>query len=119
MGFEILSPDLPEKMYPGVFIKYNVRPLFGIKMTWVTEITHVQEPDYFVDEQRIGPYGIWHHEHHLFDIDGGVLMKDKIYYQPPLGWLGDLANGLIIKGKLNEIFEFRRKALIEIFGEFK
>lgn len=118
MGFEILNPDLPEKMYPGIFIPYKVSPLFGLKMTWVTEITQVHEPEYFVDEQRMGPYAIWHHEHHLKEINGGVEMKDWIHYQPPFGWLGDIANALIIKNKLNEIFAFRKKVLEDVFGVY-
>lgn len=119
MGFHILSPHLPEKMYPGCFIRYHVSPLLNLKLEWVTEITHVSAPDYFVDEQRKGPYTIWHHEHHLEDISGGVLMRDIIHYQPPFGILGDIANELTIKGKLKEIFAFRKIALEEIFGKWQ
>ncbi|MFT4968697.1 MAG: ligand-binding SRPBCC domain-containing protein [Chitinophagales bacterium] len=118
MGFEIKG-DLPEKMYPGMMIQYKVSPLLGIKMTWVTEITHVQMGEFFVDEQRVGPYKMWHHQHHIKEIPGGVLMEDIIDYQAPLGFLGDIANILIIKKQLAEIFEYRRIALENRFGIFK
>ena len=115
MGFDITSEDLPEKMYEGMIISYKVSPLFGIKTTWVTEITKVKDKRYFVDEQRIGPYKIWHHQHFLEEKDGGVLMSDIVSYQPPFGPLGNIANSLIIKNKLNEIFAYREKVLNELF----
>ena len=118
MGFETLS-DVPEKMYPGLFIHYKVSPLFGIKMNWTTEITYVQEPNYFVDEQRVGPYAIWHHEHHFKEIEGGVEMLDRVNYKIPLGILGKIAHPLVVKGKLEEIFEFRIKRVEEIFGKWE
>lgn len=118
MGFDIQSADLPESMYEGMIIAYKVSPLLGIKMQWVTEITTVRDQEYFVDEQRVGPYAMWHHEHHIRAIEGGVLMDDIVSYRPPLGFLGSIANSLVIKSKLNEIFEYRTKALNEKFGEF-
>lgn len=119
MGFNITSQHLPEKMYPGMIISYKVSPLLNLKMTWVTEITHVEELDYFVDEQRVGPYKMWHHEHKVEPIEGGVLMKDLLSYQPPMGFLGGIANSLVIKNKIHEIFDYRRKALDQIFGTFQ
>lgn len=119
MGFEIITDDLPEKMYPGMIIAYKVSPVLGIKMTWVTEITHVEDQVFFVDEQRAGPYTIWHHEHKLEVIDGGVLMTDIVTYKPPLGILGRIANGIFIRKQIKEIFAYRDKAVIDIFGEFK
>ncbi|MEP2026103.1 MAG: SRPBCC family protein [Reichenbachiella sp.] len=118
MGFDIIS-EAPDKMYPGLIVTYTVSPLFGIKTAWMTEITHMVEGKFFVDEQRIGPYALWHHQHLIEPIENGVLMKDIVTYAPPLWWIGKLANRLIIKRKLNEIFEFRRKALIKVFGEVK
>ena len=118
MGFNITSGDLPDKMYPGMIISYKVSPLLGIKMTWVTEITQVRDKKYFVDEQRVGPYAIWHHEHIIEKIDGGVRMKDIISYKPPLGFLGAIANSLLIKRQLKAIFDFRVKALESEFGTF-
>jgi ligand-binding SRPBCC domain-containing protein len=116
MGFDITTPHLSEKMYPGMIISYNVKPLPVFKTNWVTEITQVREEEYFVDEQRVGPYKIWHHQHILDDHEKGILMKDLVTYLPPLGFLGAIANSLIIRGKLEEIFAFREKAVIDIFG---
>ncbi len=118
MGFDIVSENLPEIMYPGMMIAYKVSPLLNIKMNWVTEITHVKEPEYFVDEQRVGPYSIWHHQHHIKKIDGGVLMTDIVNYLPPFGFLGRIANILVIKKQLNEIFSFRTLKLEEVFGKY-
>lgn len=119
MGFDILTSELPEKMYPGMIIAYKVSPILGLKMTWVTEITHVREKEYFVDEQRVGPYAIWHHEHKIKSIDGGVLMTDIVSYKPPFGILGTIANGLFIRKQLKAIFDYREKAVIDIFGHIK
>ncbi|MFY0624664.1 MAG: SRPBCC family protein [Reichenbachiella sp.] len=116
MGFNITS-EVPKAMYQGLIVTYKVTPLLGIKTDWMTEITHIKEGEYFVDEQRVGPYSLWHHQHHLEPIKEGVLMKDIITYAPPMWLLGILANKLIIKRKLKEIFEFRRQALVQEFGE--
>ena len=117
MGFHILSgADRP--MYPGQIIQYIVTPVAGIKTKWVTEITHVVDKQYFVDEQRVGPYTIWHHQHILEPIPQGVLMKDIVSYKPPFGFLGAIANSLMIKTKLNEIFDYRTIALEKRFGRF-
>lgn len=116
MGFNIVSNDLPEKMYPGMIIIYKVSPLLGIKMTWVTEITQVKEKEYFIDEQRVGPYRTWHHEHFIEAVAGGVIMKDFVTYQPPMGILGSLANALFIRKKLVEIFNYRTKIINQKFG---
>lgn len=118
MGFSITSNTGVEKMYPGMIITYKVSPLWGIQMDWMTEITHVKELEYFVDEQRIGPYALWHHQHKIEQIDGGVLMSDVITYKPPYGVLGDLANKIIIKKQLNQIFDFRTIALEKKFGKY-
>ena len=119
MGFTITSKLLSEKMYPGMIISYKVSPLLGIKMTWVTEITQVKEREYFVDEQRVGPYAMWHHEHKIESIEGGVLMTDIVSYQPPFGILGSLANCLLIKKQLKEIFDFRTVAVEKMFGKYE
>jgi ligand-binding SRPBCC domain-containing protein len=119
MGFDITTKYLSEKMYPGMIISYKVSPLLGIKMTWVTEITHVREKEYFVDEQRIGPYKLWHHEHKIEAIENGVLMSDIISYSPPLGFLGAIAQSLIIKKQLKGIFDYRFEAVERIFGKYE
>lgn len=117
MNFVTLSGD-DRDMYPGQIIHYTVSPLFGIKMQWVTEITHVKEGSYFVDEQRFGPYSFWHHKHFIKPIEGGVEMEDIIHYKLPFGFLGSLLHPLLVKNKLERIFEFRRKKLIALFGSF-
>lgn len=116
MGFEIITKDLPEKMYEGMIISYKVSPLFGIKMNWTTEITHVKEHKYFIDIQQEGPYRFWHHEHHFAETKNGILMTDILTYKPPFGVFGRIANKLIIANKLNQIFDFRKKKMEEIFG---
>lgn len=116
MGFDILSKDLPDKIYEGMIISYLVKPVFGINTNWVTEITHVSDKAYFVDEQRIGPYSMWHHQHIIKQYGDSVIMKDIVSYQPPFGWLGSLANKLIIRKKLNEIFNYRTGILEKMFN---
>lgn len=119
MGFDITSKNIPKNMYAGMIISYKVSPLFGIKTNWVTEITQVRDKEYFVDEQRVGPYSIWHHQHHIEAIENGVLMTDIVSYQPPLGFLGAIANSLIIKNKLKEIFDYRNLAIEKRYGIYK
>ena len=119
MGFDIKTKDLSDKMYAGMVISYEVSPLLGIKTTWVTEITQVIDKKYFVDEQRVGPYSLWHHQHIIEPLEDGILMTDIVSYQPPFGFLGALANKLIIKNKLNEIFDFRTEAIEKRFGIYE
>ncbi len=119
MGFDITSELLTPKMYPGMIISYKVSPILGIKMTWVTEITHMKEKEYFVDEQRVGPYAIWHHEHRIESVEGGVLMTDIVSYKPPLFFLGSIANSVLIKEQLQKIFDYRKKAIERMFGEME
>jgi len=118
MGFKIIS-GADRSMFPGQIIQYIVTPVAGIKSTWVTEITHVKDNHYFVDEQRFGPYALWHHKHFIKEIPGGVEMEDIIDYKVPFGILGQLVHPFIVKPKLKEIFEYREQKLIELFGEFQ
>jgi len=115
MGFDIMTPHLSEKMYSGMIVSYKVKLLPGFKSNWVSEITQVRDGQYFVDEQRLGPYSMWHHQHILDDHKQGILMKDLVTYLPPLGFLGAIVNRILIKDKLNEIFAFRERAFIDIF----
>tara|TARA_B100001094_G_scaffold72178_1_gene68338 strand:- start:117 stop:578 length:462 start_codon:yes stop_codon:yes gene_type:complete len=115
LGFEVLG-DTPESMYPGLFIHYKVSPLFGIPLRWTTEITHVEPYKYFVDEQRVGPYSIWHHEHFFKKTKDGVFMKDHVHYMMPLGLLGRIVHPLIVKPRLNEIFNYRFDVAEKIFS---
>ncbi len=118
MGFYILSgADRP--MYPGQIIQYIVTPMLGIKTKWVTEITHVQDQSYFVDEQRFGPYALWHHKHFIKEIPGGVEMEDIIDYKVPMGILGQLVHPILVKPKLEAIFSYRKEKLVELFGEYQ
>lgn len=117
MNFVITSDYQPEtKMYPGMLISYTLTPLFGIRLNWTTEITHVRESEYFVDEQRFGPYAMWHHEHHFKAVDGGTLMTDILTYAIPLGVFGRMANTLLVSKKVQQIFDYREKAIKNIFG---
>jgi ligand-binding SRPBCC domain-containing protein len=118
MGFKTLSGD-DRPMFAGQIIQYIVTPVMGIPTKWVTEITHVEHQKYFVDEQRFGPYSLWHHKHFIKEIPGGVEMEDIVDYKLPMGILGQMAHPFLVKPKLNEIFEYRKNKLIELFGEFK
>ena len=116
LRFEVKS-KLPAKVYPGLMIAYKVSPLFGIKLSWLTEIVHVNEPDHFVDEQRVGPYRLWHHEHFFRQISSHeVEVRDLIHYVPPLGPLGRIINVLAIRPQLERIFDFRTEALQRVAG---
>jgi ligand-binding SRPBCC domain-containing protein len=115
LGFEMRSA-LPDAMYPGLFITYRVRPFLNLPVEWVTEITHVSPQNYFVDEQRTGPYRIWHHEHHLRELPGGVEMRDLLHYSVGFGLLGDLVSRHVVGPRLESIFAFRQQVLQDRFG---
>ncbi len=116
MGF-IITNQPSETMFEGQIITYKVSPLLGVKISWMTEITTVKENEYFIDEQRFGPYSLWHHRHHFYEIDGGIKMIDEVNYKLPLGFLGSIAHRLFVRKKLKSIFEYREKVLIEMFGQ--
>jgi ligand-binding SRPBCC domain-containing protein len=116
LGFNIISAHQGEKMYPGQIIEYKVSPLLNIPLYWMTEITHVQEKKYFVDEQRFGPYGMWHHQHHFKPVSGGVEMTDIVHYQLPFWFLGDLANTLFVRKQLRQIFDYRYAKAEKLFN---
>lgn len=116
MTFEITS-EVAEKMYEGMIITYKVSPMLNIPVSWVTEITHIKELSYFVDEQRKGPYRMWHHEHHFREVAGSVEMTDILYYDVGKGFLGRIASALFVDKRVRQIFEFRTKKLKELFGE--
>ncbi len=115
----IVRSELPDKIYEGLIIEYRVRPLISIPVTWITEITHVSEPMFFVDEQRVGPYRMWHHEHRLREVADGTEMTDRVSYVLPYGPIGDMAGFLIVRARLERIFDFRSTYLTERFGEIK
>ena len=114
LNFEITT-RLDDKMYAGMIITYLVRPLLNIPTTWVTEITHVRQPYFFVDEQRFGPYKFWHHQHIFREAQGGIEMEDIVSYAVPFGFIGRIANSLMISKKINQIFSFRSSVLSELF----
>lgn len=117
LGFEIRTKDLPAAIYEGLMITYTVRPLFGIPVTWLSEITHVEERSSFIDEQRVGPYRVWHHEHRFRELGPSqVEVTDRVTYVLPFGPLGSLLHGVMVKPQLNKIFAYRDKVITEIFG---
>lgn len=118
MGFNIISAGGGE-MFPGQIISYKVSPLLGLKLNWVTEITYVDDKVYFVDEQRIGPYALWHHKHFVKEIDGGTEMIDIVHYQLPFPIVANRFHGLLVKPKLKEIFKYRTNKLVEVFGKYE
>ena len=117
MQFVTLSGD-DRNIFPGQIIEYTIKPFWGISLSWVTEITHVQHQQYFVDQQRFGPYAFWHHKHFVTEIDGGVEITDVIHYKLPLGIIGRLLHPYLVEPKLTHIFEFRQRRLAELFGQF-
>jgi ligand-binding SRPBCC domain-containing protein len=114
LGFDVTSP-LPERMYAGMIVCYRVSPFGGLRIPWVTEITQVREPEFFVDEQRSGPYHLWHHQHHFRSVAGGVEMTDLVHYQLPCGFVGDLLVGRLVERRVATIFHYRRRVLAERF----
>lgn len=118
LEFTITSPLETGKMYEGQIITYTIRPLWNIPIQWTTEITHVNEPHYFIDDQRAGPYQLWHHEHRFEPIPNGVEMTDIIYYQLPFGPLGSLLNYLKVRKDVEAIFSYRKTKLEQLFGPY-
>lgn len=116
MGFKVISKHHGQTIYAGQIIEYKVKPVLGIPLYWMTEITHVKNGEYFVDEQRFGPYSLWHHQHHFKSVAGGVEMTDIVHYKLPLGWLGDIAQELFVKKQLEGIFKYREERVRELFG---
>ncbi len=115
MQFVILTPDLPERVYPGMIIHYKVSPPPGMRMEWLTEITHVEEGKFFVDDQRSGPYRLWHHQHHFSAKGTGTEMTDIVHYSLPLGFLGNIAGKWLVDQRVRQIFTYRARRLKELF----
>lgn len=114
MGFDITSRN-QENMYSGMLITYVVTPFLGIRMRWCTEITQVVDNKYFIDEQRFGPYNMWHHQHHFKEVEGGIEMTDIVTYGIPFGIIGQWANSLFVKKQLTQIFEYRTEAVYKVW----
>lgn len=117
MNFKVLSDLLSVPMYAGMVIRYRLTPLLGIPASWVTEITQVNEPFYFVDEQRFGPYRYWHHEHHFEIKDDGILMTDLLHYVVPFGFIGKWIDKWLISKKIDQIFAYRKNILAKMFTQ--
>jgi ligand-binding SRPBCC domain-containing protein len=115
MKFKITN-TYGDEMYAGQLIEYRVRPLLGIPLYWMTEITHIKDKEYFVDEQRFGPYKFWHHQHHFKEVEHGVEMTDLLHYKIPYYFLGDVANRLLVQKKVAQIFDYREKKIKEMYG---
>ena len=123
-NLNLITPDdldfkivdiLPERIYQGLLIRYKIKPMLNIPLDWVTEITEVMEKQYFIDEQRKGPYRVWHHEHHFKEVNGGVLMTDKLSYDIGMGFIGTLAGILWVDTQVQNIFTYRKKKLTTLF----
>ncbi len=123
-NLHVITPDyidfrvhtaVPEKLYEGLIIRYTIRPILGIPLTWISEIKTWREDRYFVDEQRRGPYKLWHHEHHFREVEGGVEMTDVITYRMPFGVFGRLVHWLFIRRQLERIFDYRCQKADELF----
>jgi ligand-binding SRPBCC domain-containing protein len=114
LKFQITS-SVPDDIYSGLIITYRIAAVAGIPMTWVTEIKHVEAPYRFVDEQRIGPFRFWYHEHRFREVGGEIEMEDTVYYAMPLGWIGRLVHALFIRARLEAIFDFRRNYLGQLW----
>jgi ligand-binding SRPBCC domain-containing protein len=119
MGFKVISKHHGDTMYVGQIIEYTVKPVLGVPFYWMTEITHVKDSSYFIDEQRFGPYSLWHHQHHFKAIEGGVEMTDIVHYKNPMWLFGRIANTLFVQKKLKGIFDYRFKKVEELFGVWK
>ena len=115
IGLTVTS-DLPERVYPGLIITYQLRFYSMFYFNWTTEITQVEALSYFIDEQRSGPYRFWHHEHRLWPVDDGVEMVDLVYYALPFGLLGRMVHAALVENQLKLIFDYRRDVLAERFG---
>ena len=118
MGFKVISKYHGDTMYAGQVIEYTVKPVLGIPLYWMTEITQVKDSSYFIDEQRYGPYSLLHHQHHFKAIEGGVEMTDIVHYKNPLWIFGRIANALFVKSKLKDIFDYRFQKVEEMFGKW-
>jgi ligand-binding SRPBCC domain-containing protein len=103
--------ELPKYMYEGMVILYRIEPFFKINMKWVTEITHIQEGEYFIDEQRFGPFRFWHHRHRLIENKDGVELQDTVQYVMPFSILGRVAHRFFVRKRIENIFSYRKKQL--------
>ncbi|KNB60567.1 MULTISPECIES: SRPBCC family protein [Chryseobacterium] len=119
MNFIVRTKMESDEIYEGMIIDYYVSPLLGIKMDWQTEITQVNHLRSFTDFQNKGPYKLWNHFHEFIPNEKGVLIKDTVDYELPLGFLGEIAHNLFVKSKLENIFSYRFNILEQMFNQKK
>jgi ligand-binding SRPBCC domain-containing protein len=110
-----ITSELPDIMYEGMIISYKVYPFLGIPSNWITEITNVKEKNFFIDEQRFGPYKFWHHQHHFKEVNEGVVMEDIVHYAIPFDPLSRVLNNILVEKKIKKIFEFRKEVIKKLF----
>lgn len=116
LKFQIVNVSMDRDVYEGQVIHYRIQILPLVWVTWLTEITKVKNMEYFIDDQRLGPYSLWHHQHHFREVRGGVEMSDAVTYALPLGWLGRIAHALFVRAELLSIFLHRRQVLERRFS---
>lgn len=111
-----ITSRIPERIYGGLMISYRMKAVFGIPMTWLSEVTHCNEPCRFIYQQRLGPFKFWSHEVCLTKQENGIILEDIMFYTMPMGWLGQLLNTLLIAEKLDQIFTVRHNYLQARWG---
>jgi len=116
VAFETLTDVKGQQVYPGMLIEHRIAPILGIKLGWITEIKHVEHLKYFVDEQRFGPYAMWHHQHHFEAVKEGTQMTDILHYKVPYGPIGSMANALFVEKMIHGIFDHRKEAFDKVFA---
>jgi len=117
MGFTVLSKDIQPEIFEGMLIDYTVSPILGIPLKWQTKITQVDKNKSFTDFQEKGPYKYWNHFHEFIPNSEGVLMKDTVDYELPMGFLGKIAHQAFVKKKLVSIFDYRYQVLEKYFNQ--
>ena len=117
MKFKVLTRELEEEIYEGMVIEYIVSPILNVPLKWRTLITQVDQFKSFTDEQERGPYRYWNHYHEFIPHQDGVLMKDTVTYKLPFGMIGNIAHSLLVKHKLEGIFDYRKEILNKLFNK--
>jgi ligand-binding SRPBCC domain-containing protein len=117
LDFNIVTQLDNKDIYQGMLIDYTVTPLFGIRFHLQTEIWKIKKPEMFIDKQLKGPYKIWEHTHRFVQKGKGVLMKDEVKYVLPFGFIGTMVHSLIVRKKIERIFNYRKEVLNKIFKE--
>ena len=109
-----VTSDIPRNMHQGMIITYRIKPMAFMPTRWISEITHVKTPTYFVDEQRLGPFRFWHHQHLFKEVVRDVEIQDIVHYAMPLGPIGEMVHAISVRKRVEAIFDFRKTALEQI-----